>query len=141
MNQPVALKDASSLLGDPVALREQAQEDGLLFFKGLLDPKPIWELRQQVLEICGKHGFLEPGVPVEKAQARKGFFVAESSVDPAYRAYYRDIQKLRSCHALAHHPDLLRIRSVIFGDEVMTHPLVILRTIFPNAIEHTTPPH
>ena len=80
-------------------------------------------------------------VPVEKAQARDGFFIAESSTDPAYRAYYRDIQKLRDFHALAHHPDLLRIRSVIFGDEVMTHPLVILRTIFPNAIEHTTPPH
>ncbi len=141
MTQPLPMKDATSLLDDPEALREQGRVDGFLFFKGLLDPKPIWAVRQQILEICAKHGFLEPGTPAEKAQARDGFFIAESSVDPAYRAYYRDVQKLRDFHALAHHPDLLRIRSVIFGDEVMTHPLVILRTIFPNAIEHTTPPH
>jgi len=141
MGKPVAMKDASALLDNPGALREQGRRDGYLFFRGLLDPKPIRAVRQQILEICARHGFLEPGVPSEKSQARDGFFIAESSSDPVYRAYYKDIQKLRDFHALAHHPDLLRIRSVIFGEEAMTHPLVILRTIFPNAVQHTTPPH
>jgi hypothetical protein len=30
---------------------------------------------------------------------------------------------------------------MVFDDDVTPHPLVILRTIFPNATEHTTPPH
>lgn len=141
MADTVPYKDSTPLLSDPEALRERGRADGYLFFRGLLDPEPIWALRKQILEICAKHGFLEPGVPPEKAQARDEFFILESSEDPAYRAYYRDIQKLRDFHALAHHPDLIRARSAIFGDDVFTHPLVILRTIFPKALEHTTPPH
>lgn len=141
MGNSVELRDATSLLDDPEALREQGRRDGLLFFRGLLDPDPIWELRQNILDVCKKHGFLASEAPASEARVRDGFYILESSEDPAYRAYYRDIQKLRSFHALAHHPDLIKARSVVFGDEVFTHPLVILRTIFPKATEHTTPPH
>ena len=137
----VSFKDATPLLDDPQALRAQADVDGYLFFKGLLDPTPIWSLRHQILEICAKHGFLEPGVPIEKAQARAGFCVVESSEDPVYQNYYCDIQKLRDFHALAHDPDLIRARSIFFDDEVTPHPLVILRTIFPKATQHTTGAH
>jgi hypothetical protein len=58
MTQPLPMKDATPLLDDPEALREQGRKDGFLFFKGLLDPKPIWALRQQILEICAWHGIL-----------------------------------------------------------------------------------
>lgn len=99
----VPFKNATPLIDEPEVLREQAREDGYLFFKGLLDPTPIRALRLQILEILSRHGFLEPGVPVENAQGRDGFFIAESSEDPVYKAYYRDIQKLRDFHGLPHH--------------------------------------
>ena len=53
--------DSTSLLTDPASLRERARELGYLFFPALLDTTPIQAVRQQVLEICADHGWIEPG--------------------------------------------------------------------------------
>lgn len=135
------LNESTHLLTEPAKLRERAEKDGYLFFNGLLPNEAVSALRKDVLEICKKHNFLEEGSTLIDGIAAPGFMILESSVNPAYLSYYRDIQQLRSFHALAHHPNLLKALNLLFDGETLVHPLKILRTIFPQAQKHTTPPH
>lgn len=134
-------KESTSLLNHPDHLREAAKQDGYLFFRSLIPASAIIELRNDILQICKKHQFLDPKASVTDGIANPGFMVLESSVNPVYLNYYRDVQQLRSFHALAHHPKLLSALNVLFEGETLVHPLKILRTIFPQAQKHTTPPH
>ena len=134
-------KESTHLLNEPKKLRETAEKEGYLFFKGLLPAKAISELRKDVLEICKRHKFLKEDSTLMEGIAASGFVIVESSVNPDYLSYYREIQQLHSFHALAHHPNLLKALNVLFDGETLVHPLKILRTIFPQAQKHTTPPH
>lgn len=134
-------EESTDLIDNPAQLRQRARETGYLFFPGLLPADNLLQLRKEVLEICKRHGFLDESAPLMDGIARPGFVIIESSVDPDYTNYYKDIQQLRSFHALAHHPNLLKALNVLFDGETFVHPLKILRTIFPVAQKHTTPPH
>mgnify|MGYP007032532813 FL=1 len=52
------LEDVTHLLDEIGALQVRAEEDGLLFFRGLLDPYVVTNVRTQILEVCGKHGWI-----------------------------------------------------------------------------------
>ena len=52
---------SNELLDQPEKLREQAQQDGYLFFRGLIDADSIYELRRNFLEICHRHGWAQGG--------------------------------------------------------------------------------
>ena len=133
--------ESTPLLDEPNKLRQRADTEGYLFFRNLLPAEAIMELRRDVLQVCKKHGFLDKEAPLMDGIGAPGFLIVESSVNPGYINYYKDIQQLRSFHALAHHPNLLRAMNAIFGGETFVHPLKILRTIFASAQNHTTPPH
>ncbi|RZK60763.1 MAG: phytanoyl-CoA dioxygenase [Pedobacter sp.] len=134
-------KESTHLLNDPRELRATAEQDGYLFFKALLPAEAIAQVRKDVFEICKKNEFLKDGTTLTDGIAAPGFMILESSVNPAYLNYYREIQQLHSFHALAHDPNLLKALNVLFDGETLVHPLKILRTIFPQAQKHTTPPH
>ena len=133
--------ESTHLLSDPEKLRQRAEQDGYLFFKELIPNSAIAELRNDVLKICERHNFLKEGAPLMDGIAAPGFVIVESSVNESYVAYYREIQQLHSFHSLAHHPNLLNAFNLLFDGETLVHPLKILRTIFPQAQKHTTPPH
>ena len=54
---PVAeLKDASPWRDDPVELRRLADEQGYLFFRGLLAEADVLRVREQLLAVLDRHG-------------------------------------------------------------------------------------
>lgn len=138
--------DSTSLLGDPLALRARAEEDGYLFFKQLLPVDPLRELRRQMLEICAHRGWLAAGhdimdgiidiealnlVPDEEMRTDIGV------TNEAYRA----VQKLELFHAIPHHPNLISLYAALFGKEVLPHPRHIARMITSHRSMFPTPPH
>jgi hypothetical protein len=133
--------DSTALLDDPVALRQRAHELGYLFFPDLLPTAPILSVRQQVLDICNSHGWIERDTDLSLGIACADDQVIESTGDPRWKAFYDDAQKLRDFHALALRPEILAALEVLFGESVLPHPRNILRVIFPRSATHSTPPH
>ena len=140
MKQIEALEDATDLLQDPETLRRQAQENGYLFFRNLLDPERVIEVRHQILSICRDHGWLMDGSEVTEGIANPDIQVVESK-DPRWQAFYDDVLKIRDFHALALEPPLIRAFEVLFGEQVLPHSRNICRLVFPDTDTHSTPPH
>ena len=44
--------DSTPLLDDPAAIHARAEEDGHLFFRGLLDKAKVVNVRRQVISNC-----------------------------------------------------------------------------------------
>lgn len=131
---------SNDLLDNPQALRERSGRDGYLFFRGLLDPDKLTEVRRQILEICAQHGWTEPGTDPVDGIAAPGVVHVEGQ--PHFNQVYRgEIMCLEVFHALAHEPALLEIFETLFQEEVLVHPRNIARIIFPQAKQFTTPPH
>jgi ectoine hydroxylase-related dioxygenase (phytanoyl-CoA dioxygenase family) len=140
MAQVEPLEDVTHLLKDPGALQVKAEEDGLLFFRGLLDRDAVTNVRTQILEVCSKHGWIAEGTAVEDAIAKHEVMVVASK-DPRWQAFYVDLQKVRDFHALALDPAILSTLGVLFGESVLPHSRNISRVVFPDSSTHSTPPH
>ena len=136
------LSDCSPLLADPPALRRHAERRGWLYFARLLPADAIEGLRCDLLGLAARHGWLADGAPLDDAVPREGRFECEQVGSPAFRAYYADVQALRSFHALPHHPELLSALRALFDCEhPFVHPRHIGHTVFPGGHQYTTPPH
>jgi hypothetical protein len=131
--------NSSPIADSPTDLRARADQDGCVFFRGLLPPEPVLDLRRQILELCARHGFLAPETPLDAAVAAPEVRCREG--DPEYMAAYDDIQRLEAFHALAHQPPLLAALRNLFGEEVLVHPRNIARVMFPQNNDYTTPAH
>ncbi len=132
--------DSVPLLNLPEELRVRAAEQGYLFFRGLLDPALVFDLRRQILEVCGKHGWLDQEAPLMDGISRDGSLFIEGH-SPGWIAFYTDVQRLRAFNSLALDPALMAMFETLFGEPVLPHSRNICRVIFPNALTHTTPPH
>jgi len=134
------------LLHDSEALRQRAQEDGYLFFKGLLPRQEILDLRKDFLSVVDRYGWRKPGqdalggemdldllnmVPDE--QIRSDIGVSEAA--------YKDVQKLESFHRFPHHDRLKALYKELFQDEVLVHPRHIARMVTGHRVMVPTPPH
>ena len=51
--------NSTPLLNDPEALRERAEQDSFLFFKGLLPREDVMNVRKQFLEILSEYNWLD----------------------------------------------------------------------------------
>ena len=140
MKQVHGLEDAMDLLGSPDELRQRAAEHGCLFFRGLLDPARVLEVRRQILEVCREHGWLAAGPDLMDGVAHPGTRVFESD-DPRWQALYDDVQRMRDFHALALEPALIGMFEALFGEPVLAHSRNICRLVFPDLNTHSTPPH
>ena len=128
------------LLDSPEDLRDRAAEQGYLFFRSLLDAVSVLDLRRQILAVCQKHGWLAPDTPLIEGVSRKDSFFIEGN-SPEWTAFYTDVQRLRAFNALALHPAILAMFETLFGEKALPHSRNICRVIYPNATNHTTPPH
>ena len=140
MGRVEPLQDVTELLDQPEALRAKADDDGVLFFRGLLDPDKVNALRSQVLALCEAHGWIREGTNSDDAIANQDAMIVESR-DPRWQAFYNDIQKLRDFHALALDPAIDRALETLFGEPVLPHSRNICRVVFPESATHSTPPH
>ena len=140
MERLETFEDATSLLDNPDALRRQAEKDGYLYFRGLLDADRLGDLRRQIMTLCAQHGWLASDSDPMEGLANPQVKVVESK-DPDWRAFYCELQKIRDFHALALDPAVIEALEVLFGESVLPHSRNICRLVFPHTATHSTPPH
>lgn len=138
-------EDSTSLLSDPQALRARGQADGYLFFKGLVDPDRVHQLRQDVLTVLKRFGLTRDGEPLNgrlDLEAVNAMPVESLRLDIGVtREIYAAIQQLPSVHAFSHDPKLLKLYQLLLDDEVFVHPRRVVRAFTPHPANRPTPPH
>jgi ectoine hydroxylase-related dioxygenase (phytanoyl-CoA dioxygenase family) len=129
---------SNDLLADGDALRARLEDEGYLYFQGLLDRGRVLALRRDILEVLGARGWIAGGDKLDDAEAI-GMPVREG--DEEYFAAYDELQQLESFHALAHEAELLGAVRGALGETAFPHPLKVARLVFPSEPEVSTPPH
>jgi ectoine hydroxylase-related dioxygenase (phytanoyl-CoA dioxygenase family) len=131
---------SNGILTDPVALRVRMSADGYLFFRQLVAPDTVTQVRRDVLSLCRDAGWIKPGsdlmegiVAEDRSPLREGM--------PDYMPVYKKILKLPSFYELPNDPALVRVAQDILGQPPLVHPRRIGRITFPGLPEATTPPH
>ena len=130
--------ESNDVLDQPDMLRDRAKRDGYLFFRNLIDPDTVLQLRQDFLEICDKHGWIKEGTDLMDGIRNGGPYMEGQE---EYWPVLNDFQSLESFHAFAHYPSILDACDKLFGEPTLPHPRNIGRIIFPENIRYTTPAH
>ena len=130
------LIDATNTAADPQVLRDQADRDGYLFFRGLVDRDDVLDLRRRIGAILRDAGWLDPGTDAMAAIATQPAVIEG---DDAFFPVYHRIQKIHLFHELAHCKPLLEMTERLFGEPPLVHPRKIARVMFPTT--PVTPPH
>lgn len=140
MEKAAPFLDSHNLLNKPELLKKRADEEGYLFVKRLVEPEAILQVRLDILAIAKKLGLLQADTNLMDGIANPN----EEYIEGRWRLwaeYYKEIQRCRSFHQLAHHPNIVKLFETLFSGKVLVHPRNISRTIFPNLTRFTTPPH
>ena len=131
------MRSSTELLGDPEALRARLAEDSYLYFPGLLDRERVLAVRQDVLDVIKRLGWVNvrgDGIDVCKVLPLR-------EEDDEFIEGYKQVQRLQSFHELAHEPELIDAMQQVLGPTAFPHPLKIARLAFPDHYEASTPPH
>lgn len=131
--------DATPLLGDTEALRARMRQDGYLFVRNLLPAEAIANVQRQVGALAREAGWLLPDAPVAEARANPAGFCVDP--EPRYLETLRRINRLEDYHALKHHTALIGFLERLLGGDILAHPRVLCRNIFPAREEFTTKAH
>ncbi len=126
--------DGTRFLDRPDQLRAFAQTEGAMVLRQVCDRESLAHLREQLL-VRAKPWLSHDDV------AKKGSVIYENGSDPIWQTWYDQVQHLRTFHAFAHQPPLLKIMSDLLGGEVLVHPRSIARAVGPGTARFTTPPH
>ena len=128
---------SNDLLDRPRDLRARALEDGYLFIRGLVPDAPILRLRRDIAAILDGVGWLDADTDPLDAISTQG---AKLMGTPEFIPIYDAMQRLESFHTMAHEPALLNVAEALLGCG-MPQPSAIVRVLFPDKLEYTTPPH
>lgn len=132
------MTSSTEFLGDELALRERMDEDGYLYFRGLLDRERVLALRSEMLAVLAEHGWIAKGKRLDQARAVSTAF---REGDEEYFLAYDAVQKLESFHSLAHEESIVSVMGAVLGEGAFPHPLKVARLVFPSNPMVTTPPH
>jgi hypothetical protein len=131
------LLESTDLLDRPEELVVRFEEKGYLFFRQLVDPATMRQVRHDVAHAIASAGWLAEGTdPMDAVPGPEIRREADELWWPGYTA----IQSQESFHRLAHDPAILGPISALVGDEVLVHPRKIGRVTFPGSA-YPTPPH
>lgn len=130
--------EANELLGDVSSLRSRLDEDGYLFVRDILPVDALREVRDDITRVLAEIGWIRGDAERLEAEAiampcREG--------EPRFFEALDRIIRLESFHHLAHEPALSRLMQTALGETAFPHPLGIVRLVFPQNPEITTPPH
>ena len=139
METVAEMQVSNDALNDPEELRRRIAQNGYLFFRGLLDPEPVRNLRLDTLEVLREAGWVEAGTDLVDGIANLSKICVEP--EPEYLAVYNHVLKLESFNRLADQPEILRLMDILIGDKILVHPMKISRIIFPQNTAFSTPPH
>ena len=134
--------DSTPLLHDSYALRARLDMQGYLFLRNILPKSLLETLRSQILKILAKSDWLHRDCPTDSGIANLNAFCVEPQ--PQFCRVYKKIYKLELFHSIPHHPDILRIFQGLLGEDILLHPKITGRIIFPSqesCPSFTTPPH
>jgi hypothetical protein len=114
----------------PRFLQDEISARGYLLVREVLPLDALNSLLDQITQILSGAGWLLPGHnPLERIA---NLTAACGDPDPSFKRTYQDIFNLESFHALAHHPALKRVMTMLVGDRLLIHPKPIGRLIFPH---------
>ena len=131
--------DSSLILDDADALVARMDRHGYMFFKGFFERSFILALRRKLLEIAARHNFLDRGFSLEAGVANLEAACIEPEED--YVKVLREMYVLEEIHDLKHHPRVLDLFDRVLGKTVLPHPMMVIRNVFPQKGEYTTPAH
>jgi len=131
--------ESNDALSDAAELQRRMAQDGYLFFRSLIDPASLLEVRRDLLLLCRQAGWLVEGRELSEGIAKPGQACHEP--EARFMEVYNRIMKLESFHALAHYPPMLHLYRRLLAEEVLVHPRNIARLIFPQDEKYTTPAH
>ena len=135
----VPFLDSSDVLDDRDRLEQRLDRDGYLFLKGFFERGLVLGLRRRLLEIASRHGFLDTSHPLEEGVANLA--AAGIEPEPHYVKALREMYVLEQIHDLKHHPRALELFERLLGAPIFPHPMMVLRNVFPQKQEYTTPAH
>lgn len=131
--------DSTHLAADPAVLNERLAAEGYLFVRGLLPRSAVLDVRRQCRAVAAAGGWLDLAHPVEDGVANPA--AACTDPEPRYVEVFRRLYVLEALHTLKHHPALVGFFERLFDEPVLVHPLFVMRNIFPQRPESTTPAH
>ncbi|MEE2658614.1 MAG: phytanoyl-CoA dioxygenase family protein [Candidatus Latescibacterota bacterium] len=132
--------DSSDAIDDSDELARRMDRHGYLFVRGLLPTDVVESLRMQLLTIARDAGWVLPDTEPSDAVADLTGFCVEP--EPEYMAKYGRMYELEEFHRVQHRPELTGLLTRMCSDgEILPHPRLIGRTIFPQKEAFTTPPH
>src|SRR5688572_16497287 len=114
-------RDSMPDLRDPAKVKANFEQDGYLFFRGLLDPAKVLRVRSDVLHALASLGWTAEGtdpmdgVPDEVVRR-------ESGADPNWIPGYIKIQSQFTFHELAHYDAIKRALAGVIDGDILVHP-------------------
>ena len=147
-----ALLDSSDLLSedrrlrnddDAVELRRRSEEQGYVYFRGLLNSEEVLAVRREFLRILRSEGWVDEQQddPELGAKATTVPLGTKLEGQEEYRPVMRAFQSLECFHKLARSPNLLGVLDALFDEPTFVHPRNIGRIILPRVNEYKTMPH
>jgi hypothetical protein len=133
------LRISNDARDDAEELRRRLEDDGYLFFRRLLDPLRLLNLRREMLTVMQAGGWLIEGTDPVAGIANPDARSTEG--DPEYTDVYHKVYKLQSFHEIAHCREVLDLLEQIRGGQMLPQPQKVARLWFPKFTEHTTPIH
>jgi hypothetical protein len=133
--------DSTNELKNGPALAERLDRDGYIFLRGVLPGDEIMALRRQLLALAARGGWVRGDQPLEAGIA--DLSKACKDPEPHYLEFFRPMWRQEALHRMKHHPNVVGIFERVFGEEVLVHPMFVMRNIFPqtNSFDFTTGSH
>lgn len=133
------LTESNDARNDIDELRRRLNQDGYLFFRQLLDPERLLELRREMLTVMQDGGWLVAGTDPMDGIANPDARSTEGDLE--YNQVYHAVYKLQAFHRMAHCREIMDLLEEIRGCQMMPQPQNVARLWFPKFTEHTTPTH
>lgn len=133
------LRISNDAKDEPEELKRRIYDEGYLFFKQLLNPDKLLELRRQILTTLQEGGWLMAGTDPMDGIADVEKKCTEG--DRKYTEIYHKVQKLEALHRSGHWPETLDMIEKVMGRPAMPFPHQVVRLWFPKYTKYTTPIH
>lgn len=132
-------RNSNDAKDDSEELRRRMADEGYLFFRSLIEPSKVLELRADILGVIGDAGWLQSGTDPVVGIANVDRRCTEG--DQEYSEPYGNVQRLESFHRVPHAPELMGMVEKIIDAPAIPVPGHKARIWFPRFTDHTTPMH
>ena len=112
-NELKDLRVSNDAMDDPAELQRRIADEGYLFFKQLVSPDKLWELRREMMSVIQQVGWLVADTDPMDGIADINMRYTEG--DNEYSAGYAEVYKIENFHRSAHWLEYLEIVAKMVG--------------------------